>query len=316
MIFFVIDGKRSIEENFKNIETAVDQREGFKSYTEPKLISWNEVKAYKTLDKLKKAVFDVAKTDFVCKNMCETALEEYGIDLFNRSSDHLSTETINKIINKTFFYWAHPMIGNIINSPEVRPECFTNQYIKNWDKIPVECVGEETKAKIVELDNTLGQLKTSSRDQVRICYNITELARAIIGEITTVSSKRIEKIFALELCLNTTFKESLQGIVFQLIKKIDSTLKVNFTKKGLIQTEYLKYYFPNTKQMVNNSSKADKYAAQWYLYQHLIVIALEDEEKHEKYQIDKYTLSKEHKKVLKILWRRGENYRYQLGARY
>src|SRR5262249_27271654 len=87
--------------------------------------------------------------------------------------------------------------------------------------------------------------------QVRVVFNIVELARAIIGEITSKATRRLEKILALRLCQSPE-------LLFQQMQMFRAFLKTkgNEIKRRLLLTEpedriipweclqYLRYYLP------------------------------------------------------------------------
>lgn len=255
MIFFVIPktGKRKVESNYQERLT--------KNYL---LISWNEV--YSTLYELKKAVFNCAKYDPVCQKMSENAKEVFGINLipffplnmdekvdYSIADDSMNTET-ERIVNKVFSDWANPMIGNIANSPQIRPDTCRDNYEKNWNVCSF--IDGVTKKEITELFKTFGSLTRAGRDQVKIVYNITELTRAIIGEITTNATRRLEKILALRLCHSDQLHEKQKNMIDEYLKKRGNKLAEEIKKTGKeVQGvmnefhawksfEYCKYYLP------------------------------------------------------------------------
>ena len=73
---------------------------------------------------------------------------------------------------------------------------------ENWERISSDALNEESRRKIAELftEGFLPKLDRAGRDQIKLVTNITELARAFIGEVTTTASRRLERIFALKIC--------------------------------------------------------------------------------------------------------------------
>ncbi len=268
MIFFIINKDKKSVKDFSSITASSPK-------VHPKveniqLISWNEVTDYSTIGQFQSAVITEAKKDFVCRDMRDRALSFYGIDPFLEQcgGNNLSLATMSEIVNKTFFQWVHPMIGNIGCSPQIRPELFVFQYLENWDQCPA--IDETTKAKIRELYVTLGPIPRSSRDQVRICYSITEVARAIIGEITTNAARRIDKIFALEICKSEHLGDFQTKLVMRYLNKNYEPLKAGFKskeKQGFSCTDYLKYYFP---YVIQPAMIINDFEPQWYLYEQLL----------------------------------------------
>lgn len=245
-------------------------------------ISWNEVLyqlderttiPINNLDDLKRAVYVAALRDTtVCVSMIKQFKEQYGIDLPVLWGD--TNNPAYHIIGDVFSQWAHPMIGNVVVSSGIRPQTSGDQYMRNWNSFPSEHMTAVSKDKIRQLIDEsllydpesqeaskagLRRLAKSSRDQVRCCKDMTELARAVIGEITTYATKKLEKIFALELC-------SSQGLLFaqrEFIKcvvldpsgaeiKVRPKLKdlfMNFDGNSIATTEYINFYFPQLSKM-------------------------------------------------------------------
>ena len=131
---------------------------------EIKLISWNEISCSVSKDdkrevtnvtELQNLVIDVAKNDPVCKDMNLKAFELYGLYAFPPAGVEISQNNsvdIKLLIERMFLEWAHPMIGNIMNSPTVRPQVMKDQYEKNWDQLKPKYIDEFTEEKISKLN--------------------------------------------------------------------------------------------------------------------------------------------------------------------
>lgn len=275
MIFFLIEKELRTNNDYSTITASCPTIQKYPdpnvNIREHSLISWNEVPEYNTLQKFQDAVLAEAKKDYVCIDMCKQALEYYGIDPFLDScgNNNLSKETMETIVKKIFREWAHPMIGNIGASPGIRPQIFYYQYLENWDQC--QFIDVKTQIAIMTLYSDLGLMDRSARDQVRICHNITEIARAIIGEITTVTSRRLDKIFALELCLSENFKEEQRILIKTLLRSFGPTLEIAFrnqgAKAGFSFTDYIKYFFPDSLQPC---MKVNTFEPQWFLFEEFI----------------------------------------------
>ena len=173
------------------------------------LISWNEacytkpdgsVVQFQNLNKLKETVFLVAESDSLCININCQFMTQYGIDIFAAYAD--PAHAFHPVIDHVFEFWAHPMIVNILVSSGMRPQTTGDQYAHNWQSFPAKYMNSETKQRIHAMMTNLSSvglkdLAKSSRDQVRICRDMTELARAVMGEISTWATKKLEKIYAL-----------------------------------------------------------------------------------------------------------------------
>ncbi len=263
------------------------------------LISWNEArytpksgsnKEINTVKDLFDTVLEVAKKDPVCQDMNEQFKFMYkkndgkdeDIDIFNNFDNFIKTynpdtiipEDDIKFIFKTVYEcWPHPMIGNVANSPGCRPQTHLEQFINNWFPFPSKYMHVATKRNIdslIQKPNAYGlkKMTKSGRDQCRICKDWTELARAIIGEISSYVSKLLEKIYALELCQSEKLLEEqrklLKRIATEKVYKYRQTdigpytLKELFEKWGdnpLIQTEYLKRFFTDLNNLSNKEAK-------------------------------------------------------------
>lgn len=253
-----------------------------------RFISWNEADycpdAKTTLqitdiNILKQAVYHAVQQDeAVCGAMITQFRDQYGIDihaLWNAVDD-----PVYHIIGDVFAQWAHPMIGNMMVSSGIRPQTSGDQYAKNWNSFPSNHMEKGTKEAIRKLISDtmsfppgseavsaagLRRLTKSSRDQVRCCKDMTELARSIIGEITTYASKKLEKIYALELCnsdrLFAAQKAFIKCVVFAESEEaaVNPHLKEIFylKDKPISVTEYFYFYFPK----LNKLQKDDQWIA-------------------------------------------------------
>lgn len=238
------------------------------------------------IDILKQAVYDAAiRDETVCKEMGNQFLQQYGIDiwdLWNKPND-----PAYHIIGDVFAQWAHPMIGNVVVSSGIRPQTSGDQYIKNWQSFPEDYMATHTKTAIKKLIDEsllydpelepaspagLRRIAKSSRDQVRCCKDMTELARAVIGEITTYATRKLEKIYALELCNSDKFlmaqKEFIKCVV---IERSEEKIAVSQKLQNLFLrcdgdpikvTEYIYFYFPILSSLQKNE--------QWIAFIHLL----------------------------------------------
>lgn len=259
-----------------------------------RFISWNEadyqlddkiIVHIINIDMLKLAVYNAARQDeAVCGVMIEQFRVQYGIDIFDLWDK--PADSAYHIIGDVFAQWAHPMIGNVLISPGIRPQTSGEQYIKNWDTFPSDHMTAETKRTINKLivesllsDPESGEpspaglrrLAKSSRDQVRCCKDMTELARAVIGEITTYATKKLEKIYALELCNSERFlaaqKEFIKRVVLDRSKEettVSPTLQNYFYRLNnpIKETEYIYFFFPLLATLQKDN--------QWIAFIHLL----------------------------------------------
>src|SRR5687768_11870916 len=84
------------------------------------IIAWNEV--FPTLRELRDCVFKVARADPVCLDIRAQAIARFGIDPFldECTGGNVDKVTMEEMVARTFRYWAHPYIGNISLSPNLR----------------------------------------------------------------------------------------------------------------------------------------------------------------------------------------------------
>lgn len=256
------------------------------------LVSWNEVTyqlqagsreviSIQTISDLKKAVFDAAQKDTLCRDInCQFA-SQYGVDIFKVYAS--AENEYKKIIDHVFESWPHPVIGNLLVSAGIRPQTSYTQYLRNWDSFPDKYMKLDTKKKIKAVilhpeSVGLAQLESSGRDQVRVSKDMTELARAVMGEISTYATKKLEKIYALELCSSEKLLEAQRQLIRDIIsvrfydeKGRQLELREWFlslkTDKPIKAAEYLFFYFPNLADLTKGM--------QWTAFVKLIELSLE-----------------------------------------
>lgn len=256
MIFFLINKtKKEREDGYFEITDiyAIDGSD--QDCGNVMLAPWNEIKyageKLDTVEKLKQAVIEAAKKDEVCREINLRALEEYGLYLYLpdgiSEEDAETIEGMDAFIMRILTEWAHPMIGNIMNSPQIRPQTMNHQYEK-WTSAPENLMDAASREKTQELFRIAGPLLRSGHDQVRICWDMRTLARAFIGEISTLATRRLEKIFALDLCRSEFLLISQRTMLARMLENInhrkDGLLLEQFRIKGGFRAdEYIPYYF-------------------------------------------------------------------------
>ncbi|WP_044562967.1 hypothetical protein [Azospirillum sp. B4] len=199
------------------------------------IVSWNEV--YDTWEAMLAATLEAAKQDLICLSYVSKFQELYGIDILADGN------ALTGKMKATFFYWAHPMVGNLVQSPRVRPLDPSFQYVENWTKS--DFLDESSKKAVAGLLWKMPRLDKASRDQCRICYDIIELARAFIGEMTSICGRKLEKILALKICLSAEFLDSqrrMLATVTEWPKK--KTIEEYVKQRGVAALEYGRYYLP------------------------------------------------------------------------
>jgi hypothetical protein len=266
------------------------------------LLSWNEVfykpshlstaakVEIKSLDALKAVVESVAQSDSVCKDMVKQFKNRYGIDLFPPSGTPLSP-IAKEIKDNVYLYYAHPCIANLNLSPHNRPMTMSDQYTKNWNDFPYKYMTNATKASIKSIFDNLSnfglkEIDKSSRDQVKLCRDFTYLSRAIFGEMTTYVTKKLEKIFALRLCLSPKLSAHLTAFIHEYLftpfktikdptvcKVVWECVKDKFLVNGSMtwnDTEYLCHYIPPAAVGFNLTLDEGVNTPFWFLYINLL----------------------------------------------
>lgn len=215
------------------------------------VIAWNEVfplKGEGGIEGLLDEIIKAARADPVCVDLRKQSIEQFGLDPFlddAGTGNNLTLEETKKIVFNTLRDWAHPMVGNLANSPQIRPSTKESQYISNWSGC--QFLDDRSKTAIQELFEKMPLMVRASRDQVRICYTIVDLARAFIGEVTSYVSRQLEEIMALRLCKSVTLHGSqvdmlvtfaeIHGAVFKSIIQKSKRFKWS-------HFEYSYYYMP------------------------------------------------------------------------
>ncbi|MEN9666365.1 MAG: hypothetical protein RLZZ326_2728 [Planctomycetota bacterium] len=206
------------------------------------LIAWSEI--YDDLADLLSDLLVVAEDDPVCQLMVGSAIKLTGCDPTDDSEGCWLT----------LMHWAHPLVGNIVNSPNLRSSDWETQYNTNWAMMNL--IDAQTRGNIKYLaQNKMVRLLGAPRDQVRVVNNLTELARAFVGELTTYVTKKVEKILALRLCLSDMLLESQRDLIVRLLKVRGKALLVEAAKSGFGHWEYTRYYLPKIGVIASQESR-------------------------------------------------------------
>jgi len=236
MIFFVLPKTDPLKLDLIRIPNNNFASQRLKKKDAFVLILWSEV--YSSLEGMLIAIQEAALQDPICLSYLKRFKRFYAIDLFQRD---------NPLFEKmwdTLFYWSHPLVGNLINSPKVRPVRWNNQYGLNWKYS--SALSETSKSLLEPLAKEMGELRRATRDQCRICSNIVELARAFLGEMTCFFTRKLEKILALRLC-RSKMLYSVQHEMLTAFSKDETRVNRVLTTvrdNGIKALEYGRYYLP------------------------------------------------------------------------
>lgn len=222
-------------------------------------IAWSEI--YDELADLLSDVLDVAEQDPVCQLMVASAKQLTGYD----PMDDSETQWL------TLLHWAHPMVGNIMHSPQLRSSGLEQQMEDNWERMPG--VDTVTRLSIFSLRKKMARLIRAPRDQVRVAHNLTELARAFVGELSTLLTKKVEKILALRLCMSEDLLAAQRSLITRLLKVRGKYLEASAVKFGFGHWEYTRYYLPKIGLIEDDKSRLAMFQAllQGALSPHMVV---------------------------------------------
>lgn len=277
-----------------------------------RVIPWNEAESgtikISGLRELKQTIIAAAQQDQVCIKINLNAWEKYGLYLFLPEGitpdNPKNIAGVDDLIDRILTEWAHPMIGNIASSPAVRPQTNMKQY-SCWEKAAGNLMDTISKNKLLELRGIMDPLLRSGHDQVRICWDMQTLARAFIGEVTTLATRRIEKIFALKLCSSELLLNAQRAMLQKMLENISAAspnlLSEQFNpserkgKCGFAKEEYIKYYFVDCEK--------EEISSQWCFYIALIKQALNIDIYDQKIQLPGIAYPDNYDKVL-----RGSSY--------
>ena len=211
-----------------------------------RIIPWNLVEGWSDPDAFLRDVLLAAQQDVVCRTMRVMSMKRFGLEPFSLDPQQpLPPETFEErtekqsargLVHKLFYHWCNPMTGNIGNTPRPRPSTSTDQLdaLMNWkSKLKTQpakkVLDEEDRTTIKSLMNTMSkrledladdEMERTRRDQVKTFHNVTEAARAFIGEVTTTIPKYVEKIFALRLAQSDELWKAQREILGAFLKKI------------------------------------------------------------------------------------------------
>jgi hypothetical protein len=224
--------------------------------SEKKLIAWCELVGCETLDRLITEVQEAARTDKdVCQVMLAQAKQRFGLWIPgiepDATGDLIPKEVMDALVRDTFYYFAHPAIGNIgrlrINAAGRQiplPRAVDLRLPAERQPRPVwaDCTDllSPTRTAIETLikSEDFARFDSMARDQVRVVHNTRQLARAIFGEICCTATKRLEKILALRLCGSQQLFVKLNTLLQRFMGKWFSRMP-----KNRLRFEYTLYYF-------------------------------------------------------------------------
>ncbi|MCP3097860.1 C48 family peptidase [Myxococcus sp. K15C18031901] len=207
-------------------------------------VAWMEV--YPTLREMLEHILAAALEDPVCLGMLGTLEQEGGLALlrpgFLGSRNHLRRTAA--LFWEVLADWSDPRVGNP-QSPTPAPQD-PQKLVGMWREF-FNLKEESVKAMGQYLKDQRGVYRHSAapRAQVRAFHNIIDLARAILGEVTTQPVKRLDKLLALKLSQSRKLAERQRVLIslYWMRKGAALLKKVDEGKATMLGTQYLRYYF-------------------------------------------------------------------------
>ncbi len=204
--------------------------------------AWWEI--YDSYGAFKAAILEAIKADNVCQSILENYQCYFGIE---------PTVLFAEALDKTLFFWTHYNNGNILNSPAPRP----SEQLDTWsthlkinkqkpDKdnpVTLAVYGEEVKIKYSEVQVNRRDMCLFYRinNQASISHEeLTPLARALTGELTSKPNKMLEKVLSAYVCKS----KSLEICLGQALRKYIELYNAKNPLATSGRVEYTAWYLP------------------------------------------------------------------------
>lgn len=200
-------------------------KEHFKKINILEAVPWFSIE--KDPLKFAQLLLKVASKDKVCLGVLSQAKKRWNVD-FSIENGYFSTKMVQEQYLKQLKNWLNPLSGNINrNTSHTVNEDALKNLAKSFN-LEIFDLKEVTKNKFFDLKIE------GRRDRMQVYRNITEAARAIIGEVTTWPSRQVEKMVALSL-LGSEGLAFHQRIMLAEASKFEENFKCTMW-------EYLPYY--------------------------------------------------------------------------
>ncbi|GEN09903.1 hypothetical protein SAMN05443572_107191 [Myxococcus fulvus] len=190
-------------------------------------------------EKFGQLLLQVAERDPVCCALLDRAGQVWGMD-FSIDAKAFRAANVQKHYLKQLQIWLSPLSGNLGHRDAHRPTV-DEQFDRMWGAYGL-------KKKDLEAVAALPFFKTlkvgGRRDRIQFYRNVTEAARALIGEVTSWPSRTIEKISMLYLLGSpglATYQRTMLAAVVRAMAQGQAPLQLNYT-----MWEYLPYYLRGT----------------------------------------------------------------------
>lgn len=175
----------------------------------------------------------VAAADRVCLALIARATTTWGVD-FSIRDDAFVTADVQKHYVKQLKIWLSPLSGNL-NSRNAHRATVDEQYARLWNGYGLS----QATLRLLAASDFFKDLNVAGRrDRIQIYRNVTEAARALVGEVTSWPSRTIEKIAVLSLLRSP----GLAAYQLQMLEAVANAFTANTIVPTYRMWEYLPYY--------------------------------------------------------------------------
>ncbi|WP_342381687.1 hypothetical protein NVS55_18930 [Myxococcus stipitatus] len=181
-----------------------------------------------------KWLLGVAAADAVCVALVKRATSTWGVDFSIKDGGEFAASDVQAHYLKLLKVWLSPLSGNLehLTAHRATPE---QQYARLWSKYKLD---ETTLSDLATLPFFADLKVAGRRDRIQIYRNVTEAARALVGEVTSWPSRMVEKIAVLSLMRSP----SLIDCQLQMLQAVAKGVRDNSISFNCENWEYLSYY--------------------------------------------------------------------------
>ncbi|MCK6546647.1 hypothetical protein L6R52_12425 [Myxococcota bacterium] len=221
-----------------------------------RFVAWMEV--YPTVTDLFAAVVDVARGDPVCLGMLATLELELGLGVLRPK---FLRQGMNLVRTAALFYevlsaWCDPLVGN--PQTPAPPSQKLSARLAVWtERFRLDDTSAEAIRRYEDEERKTPRVSPAPRAQVRVFFNIVDLTRAVLSEVVTSPIRRVDKLFALELCLSPKLLARQRALIRAYLDAHGAQI-IAVAKDGKLtinETQYLKYYLGPLAQTVGKKAE-------------------------------------------------------------
>ncbi|AGC45096.1 hypothetical protein MYSTI_03790 [Myxococcus stipitatus DSM 14675] len=181
-----------------------------------------------------------AATDKMCAALMARATEVWGVD-FKIQGEEFVTKEVQAHYVKLLKVWLSPLSGSIGISDRRAHRATVDgpdgQYEQVWKKLALD---KKALGDLEALDFFKGMNVAGRRDRSQIYRNVTEAARALVGEVTSWPSRSIEKLAVLSLLRSKALVDYQQQMLQAAAQALSDSSRTPAPR--FKQWEYLPYY--------------------------------------------------------------------------